>query len=236
MSYILDALKKDQAQQTEGVSINVHTTTPTKRMSPWVPILGVALILNAGVLGWILWKDTAADDNGSIAQLTTPESSNPVLASSVSEPTIATSANTQQADPQSRPRQVAAEARPEPVSPVPIQVAPTRPATSERTVTPERTVVPSSSGVPTAPINHNIETYALSDLPGDQRARFAQLSYTSHIYTRDASLRAIVVNGERLQAGDEILDLTVYEITETGVVFEQVHAGTVRRVAVNPFE
>ena len=42
----------------------------------------------------------------------------------------------------------------------------------------------------------------LSSLPSGQRQRFPELEFSTHIYADDADLRAIVVNGTRLEEGD----------------------------------
>jgi general secretion pathway protein B len=51
------------------------------------------------------------------------------------------------------------------------------------------------------------------------RARFPELSFSTHVYAEDAGLRAVVVNGERLTEGDRLGNLRLTNITETGVVF-----------------
>jgi hypothetical protein len=43
--------------------------------------------------------------------------------------------------------------------------------------------------------------------------------FSTHIYAEEADLRAIVVNGIRLQEGDRVENLRLEEITEEGAVF-----------------
>ena len=63
------------------------------------------------------------------------------------------------------------------------------------------------------------EPIPVSSLPSSQRARFPELSFSTHIYADDADLRAIVVNGTRLEEGDRLGNLSLSEITEDGAVF-----------------
>jgi len=61
---------------------------------------------------------------------------------------------------------------------------------------------------------------SLSSLPADIRYRFPPLDFSTHIYADEADLRAVVVNGVRLEEGDRFEGLRVHEITEEGAVFE----------------
>lgn len=59
----------------------------------------------------------------------------------------------------------------------------------------------------------------LNELPAGARARFPGLSFSTHVYADDATLRALVVNGQRLSEGDRVGSLLLTEITEEGAVF-----------------
>ena len=63
------------------------------------------------------------------------------------------------------------------------------------------------------------EPVPVSSLPDAQRQRFPKLTFSTHIYADDADLRAIVVNGSRLQEGDRLQNLVLSQITEEGAVF-----------------
>lgn len=81
-----------------------------------------------------------------------------------------------------------------------------------------------------------IRQYTLGELPTATQTQFSNFVFTSHIYTDDPSLCAIVINGQRLHNGDEFSDLVVYQITETGVIFEAITNEEIRRIEVNPFD
>ena len=75
----------------------------------------------------------------------------------------------------------------------------------------------------------------LSELPSADQGRFLALNITSHIYTDDPSLCAVVIDGQRLGNGDRFAGLKVFKITPTGVIFEE-QGDRPRRVEVNPFD
>ena len=81
------------------------------------------------------------------------------------------------------------------------------------TATGDTIIGPNATTAPAA------EPVRVDDLPGSQRNRFPSLSFSTHIYADDADLRAIVVNGTRLEEGDRLGALSLHEITEDGAVF-----------------
>tara|TARA_Y100001934_G_scaffold283595_1_gene404588 strand:+ start:221 stop:451 length:231 start_codon:yes stop_codon:yes gene_type:complete len=58
----------------------------------------------------------------------------------------------------------------------------------------------------------------ITSLPSDAKARFPGLTFSTHVFAEDASLRAVVVNGTRLTEGDAFSGIRMEQITETGVV------------------
>lgn len=64
-----------------------------------------------------------------------------------------------------------------------------------------------------------VKSVKLSDLPVSEQNKFNSFNYSSHIYTDEPELCAIVINGERLTAGDRFEGLEVVAITEDGVIF-----------------
>ena len=81
------------------------------------------------------------------------------------------------------------------------------------TATGEAIIRPGSAPAPA------VEPTPVNNLPNSQRARFPELAFSTHIYADDADLRAIVVNGTRLEEGDQLGNLRLTEITEEGAVF-----------------
>jgi hypothetical protein len=58
----------------------------------------------------------------------------------------------------------------------------------------------------------------LDALPAAVRNRFPPLDFSTHVYADDPSLRAVVVNGQRLTQGEAMGELQLSEITEDGVI------------------
>jgi len=64
-----------------------------------------------------------------------------------------------------------------------------------------------------------VKKLQLSELPISEQDKFNSFNYSSHIYTDDPELCAVVINGQRLSAGDRFEGMEVVAITEEGVVF-----------------
>ena len=76
----------------------------------------------------------------------------------------------------------------------------------------------------------------LIDLSVSEQSLYNGFTYSTHIYTDDPTLCAIVVDGQRLMAGDRFQGLVVVAITEAGVIFEQLYNGQRRQVEVSVLE
>jgi len=183
MSYILDALKKSQAEQAgEGVSLRMDRRTSRRGLTPWLAGLALVLMLNCGILLWVFVFDS--NELGNPAPLP------------------------------GRPAATVERAH-EPVPEPLLQHAQPRPTVQ----TVARPVAP-------------IERIALQDLPAREQTLYNGFIYSSHIYTDDPSLCAIVVDGQRLKAGDAFKGLRVTAITEGGVIFEETRQGVSREIEV----
>ncbi|MCR9261468.1 MAG: general secretion pathway protein GspB [Pseudomonadaceae bacterium] len=181
MSYILDALKKSQAEQSaEGVSLATHTTASRKPRPRGLLTLVILLVAtNVGLLLWVTLQRSqshpvATDAPAAVskapaeAQLDTPAPTAAPVVTAV------------------------------PVVTEPAVVA--RPKPTPRSVSP-------------------VKKLQLSELPTSEQSKFNNFNYSSHIYTDDPELCAVVINGQRLSAGDVFEGMEVIAITEEGVVF-----------------
>lgn len=64
----------------------------------------------------------------------------------------------------------------------------------------------------------------ISTLPADVQKQIPDLSFTSHIYSSDPSLRAVTINGRQVREGESLgNELTLVEITEDGVILRYRH-------------
>ncbi|MEM7079620.1 MAG: general secretion pathway protein GspB [Pseudomonadota bacterium] len=228
MSYILDALKKAQLEQQQDVDgppvVSATASRPQRSMVLWV--VAVALVANAALLGWFLLPATsavqldAAADDGSARQRVD-------VANQTTPPPIATQSAAAKVT-QPATQNGAAEQ----TDNVPAAPNPESPTNITRTE-PVRSVTPRPAARVPAP-SPRLQRVHARELSARERTLFETFNYTSHIYTEAVDMRAVVVDGQKLATGDEFKGMRVFEITETGVVFEDRRRG--RLVEVTPFE
>jgi type IV secretory pathway VirB10-like protein len=192
MSLVLDALRRQQAEQEPGAAVTLALAAEHRhRQHVWMGVLAVALTLNAAVLAWIfLGRDGAQSPGADPAAL------------AVLVPSEAAT--------------LAADA-PVPAAPAPAPDVATTPAPAAQPATTPVTVAPAP---PAAPLRVIVERLPLDALPSSVRARLPGIAFSTHVYAADPSQRNIVANGERLQEGESVRGLLIREITETGVVIE----------------
>ena len=209
MSYILDALKKSQSEQAAaGVALRLQESRPRKRTNAWLIVaLVLVLLVNASLVAWIFLLPETPDEAEAAAPLPPADTSNH--------------------------QQATARAPATPAAPPEVARMPVKPAADSRTPTPGREAVGSPAA---APAPAPVPRVALQDLPSAEQSLYNGFTYSTHIYTDDPSLCAIVVDGQRLQVGNAFKGLKVAAITEQGVVFEENRRGVVREVEVNLLE
>jgi general secretion pathway protein B len=177
VSYILDALKKSEAERSRGVVPTLLTPPQTSFRSGVVGwVLIAVLIVNAGLFAaWLYWPRTA----GSTAAI----AREPVA---VATPEAASNAPA----PQSKPL-------PEPQPPL------------------EASVREQPTTVAPRPTSRQPDVVAESD------SGAADVSFSTHVYATDPSMRAVTMNGRRFVEGDTIRPgVRIREITETGVILD----------------
>jgi hypothetical protein len=191
MSYILDALKKSRAEEaTDGVTLAMQPSAKTKSRPKG--LLGLVIVLVLTNIGLLLWVTLPKPDASSKTAVT------PV------QTTLVDSGLADSRPAESGPAVPARLESPSDVVPVETQAAPPRPIQQIAQETPRKV---------------SVRNVNLSDLPAGEQARFNKFNYSSHIFTDDPSLCAIVIDGQRLSAGDNFEGLEVVAITEEGVVF-----------------
>jgi general secretion pathway protein B len=182
MSYILDALKKSEAERTRGAVPTLLTPPHTqfrRKVASWI-LLG-ALAINAALLAaWMYWPAATIDTApATAAPLST---SAPVKASP--DASRATVVPEEQSEQNSGTRAMSEH-------PPPPEVAPTAPITA-------------------------IDSVAATASPDSASP---DISFSTHVYASDPSMRAVTMDGKRFVEGDTIRPgVRIEEITETGVV------------------
>jgi len=233
MSFILDALKKSEAERRQGdvPKLQNEPFSAPPRRSVWPLLLVAALLLNAGVLGW--WLLIKSEEPPPAAAVTVfPESARQPAAdlprASHLPESSATAASVERvaaspaaAFPPDLPQQAAAPPRTE--ATVATVVMPESPAAGLLSSEPERPTAPSLEPVAPAPAKIDPSQPAvayppLSDLPANARAVLPGLDLQLHFYTPVPERRLVRLNGHNLHEGEGDGDgLRVEEITPDGV-------------------
>lgn len=203
MSFILDALKKAEAERNRHIApvlMDARVAPPRRGLPAWAWLLGAVLLLNLLVLSWLLWRAPAS---------TLPSSE-----------AVASEA---QSAPQSAPGTVPAPASGAPAT---APLPPPAPATPPVPVTPPTAPPPAATGTApraggSAPLPHDFDR-----LPSLHELRTAgvalpELQLNLHVYDPAPAYRSVLLNGLRLREGEFTPNgVKVEAITPVGVVLE----------------
>jgi general secretion pathway protein B len=198
MSLILDALRKSERARQQSLTGQISNTVTapgrTRLPTPWVTVIALILVLNAVVLGFLLWR------NGEPARDYAPHTSRvPAAAISGSKPMI---------------RPLAEEAADAEAATAPVQnrvlnrTAPAVPVAAA-SAAPNQ----SSAAVNAAPPLDTLPTAFQQSLPA--------LHLDVHGYAENPADRFVVINMQRYVAGDTLKEgPRVVAITAQGVILE----------------
>ena len=223
MSYILDALRKSEAERRQGKAPDLGQSVQIIHRPRKKPVSGVvwavvaALLINAGVLAYVFWPERAPTvvseaPVSAVVPVSPAEPVPPIDAGAMETPkTVA------QAEQPGKP-----EALPEPM-PVPadafeapLVIVPSTPATRE----------PLTQPAPEGRVPHLVE------LPLSFQKSVPDLTFNSHIYASDPAASRVMINSQYLRPGDQLGQLRIERITEDGVIFsrdgQRFRVGTVR--------
>jgi general secretion pathway protein B len=206
VSYILDALKKSEAERSRGVVPTLLTPShATFRSSAVGWILIAVLIVNAGLFAaWLYWPRDVGTTTVPVAE-PTPAATPDFTPSTVAPSTAAPSSVATPASAASAPAASAAPSNS--MATQPNAIADSQLA-RDVPVEPEPVISPSPT-----PIRRS--TVASAD------SGTADLSFSTHVYGTDPSMRAVTMDGKRYVEGDEIRPgVRIREITETGVILD----------------
>ena len=253
MSYILDALKKAEKERQQNATKKLlsgsATFTPEPHKSPlWPYVLIIALLLNAGLFGWMLgpWnaktpkhlpssdlvapslpssgmvKESLPDAPANDSHQSAVVSGNPPRGGEKSAEPVVDSV-TQPAEP---PQDVEAknevtQKRPSQraVPPVKKEEAPALPSVALRSPADDR--VPSDqNNAAHGTTGGGNKIYMMNELPQSVLSSLPDLSLSLHLYNADPSSRLINVKGKTLREGQELsAGLRLEEIRPGGAVF-----------------
>jgi general secretion pathway protein B len=242
MSYILDALRRADAERERGAVPNIHAQayaapsneadTP-RTTPPWLWIVLVLLAVAVLALGWKLFAGEPPREQVQVAAAPTPAPS-PAPAAM---PSVMPSAV-----PNVVPPAPAASTLPPP-PPVPLQSVQALPITppaaasraaavaSKAASRPAARTEPSPSATPAAspavlaapastPASAVERIYAVAELPEDIRRSLPALPIGGAMYSKNAADRMLIVGGQILHEGDTIApDLKLEQIRLKSAVF-----------------
>ncbi len=261
MSYILDALKKNELEDATGNPESAAAIAPppnsvfpktTKEGPNWL-LIGIIALLAANLVGflWYWLSQPSATHNASTTPLSDPQ----VRRELVMAPTPRTRPAQRETGATELPRRVPNRTMPAtPTAPSRNQPAPSRPAPVATTpkmqprpapVTPPSTgrgrvlspeqaaqlgldgtqseptaATTAASPEPVAPKRTgSSNTITIDALPSGARSAFPELEFSTHIFADDPSMRAVVVNDQRLTEGEQFGELLLRAVTEEGVIF-----------------
>lgn len=195
MSFILDALKKSEAERRQGEVPrlqNEPSSPPPRRRPHWTLLLALALLLNGAVLGgWLLSRQEQPRAAAPPPAATAPAAVEPAVVTVV------------------MPAQPAAPVAPA-ARPAPGKSA--GPKTQKHRAEPQ-TARPKAAAAPVA------EAYPpFSELPGSVRSGLPGLDLQLHFFTPEPERRLVRLNGANLREGERSGDgLDVVEITPDGI-------------------
>ena len=204
MSYILDALRKADAERERGNVPGIHAqpiiggsaspAAPRAGTPPW-PWIGMGaltlMLVLVLVLGWFLWR------GGSPAALESRPA--PVAVAPVAPAPALAVAPKDEALPVIRQTRAAA----------PVPVAPTAALA--------KTDAKAAAAAASAPGEARI--YALAELPDEVRRQLPALSIGGSAYSKKAADRILIVNGQVLHEGDKVApELVLQQIRLKGAV------------------
>jgi general secretion pathway protein B len=221
VSYILEALRKAEAERSRGAGVSLMGHGPPKNRGPLIYAVVGLLAANAGLLVWWGWDSTLETRIKNPITLSVPGRAtalpHPRGTSGAGVPFESRLNAESRVNAQSRVNTKATITPPSAVQPAP--------ATSLRVQ--NRDAEPDITRIVTAA--PRLRT-TLADMPGLDRAGFPVLEFTTHIYADDADLRAVVVNGIRYREGEKFgPETTLAHITEAGVeVFYRDYAVELR--------
>ena len=239
MSYILDALKKQQAEQNPD-AIAISMAEP-RSLPRWLIVLMIVIAVLL-VVNLTVFTIQALNPQSSAASGDRPADTGPINTSSKPETQLP---NLDQPLPNTKTLNTQA-----PTTEAPKAKAQTDPGRQTGVAQAQRLNPVASAGSteptpqkqpvrPAAPIDTRpkvIERLNVSELSSNEQLAYNALNFTSHIYTDAPEDRAIVVDGYRLTTGEAFKGLKVIEITEDGVVLGEKRGDTERHVEISILE
>lgn len=225
MSYILEALRRADAERERGAVPHLHTQTmaaqadpdEAPRQRPWLWLTGGLALGLLAALAWALGpgRETAAP-------LALPVQTPAVEAAASVAPAaavvVAPPANESVTDPSSEAPRGDVAAGPSaassavesivprslPIAPSPMAKRPPTAANAEPAAAPRGEAARASNAASGAAPRVEAAVPALADLPAEVRSQLPTLTIGGSMYSQNAASRMLIVNGQVLREGDAV--------------------------------
>ena len=232
MSYILDALRRADAERERGAVPGLHSHTvplgdepdAAPRRIPWLSITIGAVI---GIAGLLLWRSLATDPEPQPASppsraappaTSRTEAQTPVPAAAASLPQPAPIAVARQPPSSRSTAAPTPRPAPPPVSPAPpTDATPAAPAEAraeqgrERADTPSAAPVAPSGNVASGKGAEAAAVVRRDQLPEDVKRNLPPLAVGGSMYSPEAAKRMLILNGQLVREGEKVAPDVVLE-------------------------
>ena len=228
MSYILEALRKAEAERQRGAVPGLHAQSLPAAELPAggagsgrlrVAFLAGLLLLGAAVGVWWWWSGARAPEPTSAA-VPAPPAVAPVTSSTVAPPAPAPAPV---AAPVAQPTPPAVPIAPPGATAVPLATAPapTAPPVARPSPAPAPTAAAPATPAPAATVTQD-PPVRLADLPEARRRELPPLVVSGAVQSPDPAARMLIIDGQVLREGDAAAPGLVLErITPRAAVFSQ---------------
>jgi general secretion pathway protein B len=214
MSFILDALKKSEAErqrQAGPALLEMRVVAPQRRWPAWTLVVGALLVVNVLVLAWFAWRSTSAPADGPKAAPGAP------LSTTTAAATIANAPATTAATIAAAPPETGAAAAPgsELTAPAGAMDPQPAPVDGDNPADQEPAVNSSPGTVQHAPEGASVQNYA------ELNGKLPELHLDLHVYALKPAERYAFINMHKVREGDITPEgVRVLQITAEGVVLD----------------
>ncbi|XOZ32154.1 general secretion pathway protein GspB [Halomonadaceae bacterium KBTZ08] len=222
MSYILEALKKSEAERSgaepgdSGHRVS-FASAPGKQREIWPYLLALALTANAAVVAYLVWPESGPGNealvSGEVATVQRPQPKEEATAKPAPEPNAQEATRAPEAVSTSQPSEasnpVVSEAEPSASStepPEPASEAPDR-EPPDNVTSPARTT------------ESREEVPPIQDMPRSVQQQVPEMTFNGHVWSSRPSCRSVMINNRLLREGARFQGLVIEEITTAGVIF-----------------
>ncbi|MBX3654570.1 MAG: general secretion pathway protein GspB [Ramlibacter sp.] len=198
MSYILDALKRADAERERGQVPGLHAqpmpVTAEQRTgmaAPWRWLIGAAVVVALAGVSWqVSQRETAAPGVVAVAPPPPP-------------PATATPAPVPPTAPAPTPVPPPAPAAPATADPAPPVTPPAQPRPKPKAQPPQPAKKQPRPEVtkPAPPVAPEPKVYAINELPQDVRRDLPKLNVTGSVYSANPAQRMLILNGQVFNEG-----------------------------------